>query len=168
MTWGFTLNVAFWQIPERQLNASICPSTDREAQRQEREEDNSDYCLVEHSQTFFANSWSNEWAVINYSHAFCDCFPQIFQHISLLAGMQQWLAFVITIIFTSRQILKDILYQLEKKKKGGLICPVEGVPFEFLISDTFIKSPSNNPCMKNIYRNYSTKKIQVIACESGK
>lgn len=87
ITWVFTLHVAFWRILKRQLSASICPSTDKEAQRQEREEDNSGYCLWNIPKHFFANSCSNEWAVINYSHPFCVCFPQIFQHIGLLAWM---------------------------------------------------------------------------------
>lgn len=73
------MSVLFWQ--------ALQTSTKEEAQRQEKEDDSNNYYLVEYSQAFFTNSCSNEWAVINYSHPFCVCFPQILQHISLLARM---------------------------------------------------------------------------------
>lgn len=103
--------------PER---TTECQHQTTEFQRQEREEDSSEYRLVEHSQSFFfffSNSCSNEWAVINYSHPFlCLLYTNnpVYQFIGKNDQCHNDFAFII-IIITSRQILRDTLNQLENK-----------------------------------------------------
>lgn len=109
--------MAFWQVLKGQLNASIKQQSFKDRRGKKIAVSIVWWNIPNLFFFFFSNSCSNEWAVINYSHPFlCLLYTNnsVYQFIGKNDQCHNDFAFII-IIITSRQILRDILNQLENK-----------------------------------------------------